>query len=552
MAKNNVYPEKIKQTTKKFAENEEKKKLVDSLIKKIAKEETYNAFKKIGYTQKDGYYFSYAAQKSGEEKEGGKGTQEGKVNVTISYPKKYSDESSSPAISFMQKVTTFGGKKLVSEMYVDVKDDTIEITYKNTEDSAFHQQSDGPTYAKRKLDGKVSLTNVNKPKTLEKEIRNFFSDICLAEAEYLSGTKIGIDDRIEKKQNASTVMENKFKMSLKTIVESDSEEIGKKIYNMVEESIKDKKIVVNTDKGKKELLKGDEEKEESEKVDEITTSPSGIGGPFNGEINPSDENIDTSSGGSYATVAGSPVKRKMGAKGQDGEVVANQDNTPNNYRVNESIKDTPYGQMRITRPTIIREGDGTYVQKVIFEPGQQNLNVPKGMKKNWTLGLHDVDVNSKEELEKTGHGELSKLDEEYKNKIRNLKRKFVVDEENEKNNINKRYIITPNLTKEEEKRRFKELVETKSFKSIKEENEISGDEYENYVNNKFAEANIDKEIESDLESTPACGIEDGFRVVPKGVNSIVMFKLSESDIKSNKTYIKDHFTNKIVLNPLHK
>jgi len=33
---------------------------------------------------------------------------------------------------------------------------------------------------------------------------------------------------------------------------------------------------------------------------------------------------------------------------------------------------------------------------------------------------------------------------------------------------------------------------------------------------------------------------------------MIVFRLSESDVKQNKTYIIDHFTNKLVLNPLFK
>ena len=90
MTKDKTYPDGIKKETEEFAKRKEIKKLIDKLIKEIAKDKTYKAFKKLGFTEKEGNYFVYAKGKEAEEKSGGKGTSEGKVNVTISYPKKFS------------------------------------------------------------------------------------------------------------------------------------------------------------------------------------------------------------------------------------------------------------------------------------------------------------------------------------------------------------------------------------------------------------------------------------------------------------------------------
>jgi hypothetical protein len=546
MAKNNTYPEGIKPETKEFSKRKEIKKLLDKLIKQIAEEETYKAFKELGFNKKEGNYFVYSGE---DENKGGIGTSEGKVNVTISYPKKYSgDENSAPLISNMQKITTFGGKKLVSEIYLNINNETLEITYKNTEDSVFHTS---------KLENKISIPNISKKENLKKELGKFFKDISKAEAEYLTGTKISQDDKIEKNQNASTVMENKFNITLKQLMESDFEELGSKIDKMVKESKSEEKeiggkIKVKTDKGEKELLKG-EESEEEDKVNEITTSPGGIASAFGGDINPTD-NQETSSGGSFPTLAGTPVnKRSLNLpKGQDGEVVANEDNVPKDYRVNENVEKTPYGQMHKKKARIVKESDGTYSIKVDMEPGY--LNVPKGMKKNYALGMHEKgEVNSKEELENTGHGELSQLDESYNKKLKLYKKKFTTNEENEKKGINKRYIVTEKLDKDQKIKRFKQLVETQLFNDIKDEYDyIPGESYDDYANKKFEAENSNDNIESNLNSTCACGEEEGFQIVPKTNTSLIMFKLSESELKENKMYIKDYFTNKIVLNPKYK
>jgi len=514
MAKETQYPLGTKKETKEFAKRKEIKKNVFQLVKQIAKEESFNAFKKKGYQEKDDGYFVYGKiNQKEEEKVGGKGVKENKINITISTPKKYSgDGDTAPAVSYFQKVLTIGGKKNISEIYVNVNNEILEVDYKNTEDSTFLQSNVGS------LKKKITITDITNIKNLKKQLKEFFKNISEAEANYLTGTKIAQDDKIEKSQNASTIMEKKY--SLKTLLEGNYNEVANKI---------------------KEISKA-----EKQIISEISTSPGGIAGPFNGEINPNN-NSDTSVGGAYATIAGSPIKRKLGAKGQDGEIVADEENVP----LNEKVKKTPYGQMTSPKPYIVKE-NGTYTVKVDFEPGDQNLNVPKGMKKNYALGMHGIDVNSKEELKKTGHGDLNKLNETFREKVSKVQRSFVLNEANEKLGINKRYIITEKFSKKEEMQRFKQLLETTNLEKLK-EYEVPGDKVEELSNKEFEQNQKKEEIEGSLESTPYCNDdEDGFVVTPKSNNSLIMFKLAESDVKQNKTYIKDHFTNKLVKNPLQK
>ena len=557
MAQEKTYPEGTKKETEEFSKRKEIKKLVDKVIKQVAEEKTYKAFKELGYTEKEGHYFVYAKEtdkESDEEKSGGKGTAEDKVNVTISYPKKYSgDEDTAPAISNMQKITTFGGKKLVSEIYLDIKGSTLEITYKNTEDSGFNVNSGS-------LEKKTSIPNISDSKEFKKKIETMFSEICKAEAEYLSGTKIGQGDKIEKNQNASTIMENKFKMSLKSLLEGDYESTGEAIHKLVTESQEDttvdKAVKVDTEEGEKELLKGDDEKStDGENVEEISMSPGGPMGATDG--NPAGK--ENSTGGAFPTLAGTPVNtRSLGvtSKGEEGSVVADADNQPKEYRVNEAILNTPYGEMHKKRGRMIRE-DGTYNVKVDMEPGY--LNTPKGMTKNYTIGMHgDAEVNSKEELAKTGHGELSQLDEAYNKNVKLARKKFVSNEDNEAKKMNKRYIVTSQLNEADQSRRFKQLIETKSFDNIREDKTITGNGFNDFASREFEANNSNQQcspepdMESQLDSTPACGCEDGFEMVPKGKTSLIMFKLSESDLKKNKAFIKDYFTNKMIPNPRYK
>jgi hypothetical protein len=144
-------------------------------------------------------------------------------------------------------------------------------------------------------------------------------------------------------------------------------------------------------------------------------------------------------------------------------------------------------------------------------------------------------------------GFVLNLNESRKKQL--IKRKFATLSENNNMGINKRYIITEKYSKEEQKNRWKELCENESFSDIQDyDNEISRETYSQEFNQEFEDNN--QSVESDLSNTCFSGEEEGFLDVPKCKGSMVVFRLAESDVKKNKVYIKDHFTNKLVKNPL--
>jgi hypothetical protein len=132
-----------------------------------------------------------------------------------------------------------------------------------------------------------------------------------------------------------------------------------------------------------------------------------------------------------------------------------------------------------------------------------------------------------------------------------MKRKFSSLAENEEKGINKRYIITEKLSKEDQVKRWKKLYENDCFCGIKDQGDdvTTRNEYEEEANKEFSANNP---IESDLCNTPFSGEEEGFVDVPKAKGSMIVFRISESDVKANKMYLIDHFTKKLVLNPLYK
>ena len=729
MKEDKLYPEGTVQQTEDFAIRQKVKKIVGENVEDIIKEETINAFKKLGYEEKDSYMFVVAAGgKDNKEKEIGKGTAEGKLVVTVSIPKMLNMGATKP-VSYMQKVTTFGGKKIISEIYMEIKDKNVYIDYKNTEAASLNTSSD--------LNKSGVISGIDNEKSFRKDFKNFFQPIAESEVEYLIGTKIGNDDKIEKNMNDSIVKENKYSMKLTDLFSSSFEDAESKINRVVNESLdemrfpsfvnqhtsfavssKNSKIVSDilfsigasfrtastgnytyyefesvadlgfaaeevskevplmystymekesdlnemrlkegkTDKTKgagtpattsgkptdSELIIGADEKLEEENIDETTTSGAGIGGPTE------------------------PSSFKYAAPGwsRDGKtpnLKANKYYTQ--VKMNESVQGTIYGSMRTKRPKLTRQSNGDYlfesgdpyIEKVEMEPGW--LNVPKGMNKPYVMGMHGVEVNSKKELSKTGHGNLNLLKEtgewdendsemqdwleslrQEVEKIENafpekvklnsirgfdkyqgpyaivkigdgnhkiwtaenypylwiedfpidntsdkdnnagfmgtseniidmlkghfgelnensklslIKRKFATLSENEEKGINKRYIITEKLSSEEQKNRWKKLYECDCFCGIKDDdNSVDRSEYEVSANKEF-EAN-NPPLESDLCDTQFSGEKEGYIDVPKAKGSMVVFRLFESDVNKNKMYILDHFTKKMVLNPLFK
>ncbi len=554
MEKEKLYPEGIVQQTEDFALRQKIKKIVGENIEDVIKEETIAAFKKLGYEEKDGYMFVVAAGgKDNKEKEIGKGTAEGKLIVTVSVPKMLNMGAVKP-VSYMQKVTTFGGKKMVGEIYLEIKDKTVYVEYKNTEAAAYHQSSEKDTYAPNKLNKSGIISGLENEKSFKKDFKKFFEPIAEAEAQYLLGTKIANDDKVEKNMNDSIIKENTYTMKLTDIFSSSFEEAGDKINNLVKESLeikeeKDKKDSVGTPKTpsgeptEKELVIGSEDKTQEDTMDEITASGGGA------------------AGGAYLTPH---------AFTSDGKTKAFNTNKSLGYtevQMNEAVKDTTYGMMRTPRAHKVRQEDGSY--KIIAEGSTKTPYVdvvemgpdgwpPKGMEHPFAIGKHGIKVNSPEELAETGHGELSQLekkenkslDESFGQTLNLIKRKFSSLEENEKAGINKRYIITEKLSKEQQSKRWKQLYENDCFCGIKDsDNTISRDDYEQQANKEF---NTNNQIESDLCNTQFSGEEEGFVDIPKAKGSMIVFRISESDIKANKMYLIDHFTKKMVLNPVFK
>jgi len=199
-------------------------------------------------------------------------------------------------------------------------------------------------------------------------------------------------------------------------------------------------------------------------------------------------------------------------------------------------------------------------------------------------GNPEVEINSQEELDIANYGthgkktgkkpaarpnlkkseaEAKKLEESYV-----PRRKFAINEENEKKGVNKRYIIADEVSQDKLNERWNQLCKFTKDESIEEKEVISesvvlglgfeSDETaEKTVSREEGEIQNEKEFEQNNLETPAASNSeecDDFEMIdkasPKGeVSSLAVYKIDKQDLQENKAYVIDHFTKKLVLNP---
>ena len=526
--KNN--PEKNDEQSSEFATNQELKSKVYDAIEEQLKDSTEKAFKSEGIKNRE-----IKDQKGeqgwnrGEYGDGstyGTGVAKGQCTVTINRVK-----GPKATNGFFEKNLSFGGKKMVIEIHVDidVESKTMDMTYKTTEDSFFrgHHDKKGPFMINDKLF--FEIDNVG---SFKKELKNKFDEFAVREANYILKTKLGIEDRTEKSIN-SMVENNMKKLSLTDIIKGDFDETIEKIM----ESTKKKEVDQNHPEVKAANTSGkllfDDEKDEEETVEEVTASAGGAGA------------------GAYLT----PNAFKKGGdfdKEMKEEV---------HEKLQERFNETPYSKKEKKR-ALKRENTNGWTTVELDADGY----APKGMNKNYALGLHGTDVNSAEEDKlSTGSpkGRAAMKGKQSKGLSESFdpnKRKFVTESEHEEKNINKRYIITHKKTAEEESNRWKNLSNFEKNSTIKIA-ESCGCPIDNGVSEKMVtreqgERDNEKEFMKRNTSVDHGDEINGKRiiVVPKP-NSLsgAEFKVFEEDyINESKSFILDLNSGNLVNNPNYK
>jgi hypothetical protein len=422
-----------------------KEKVMES-VRELLESTTEDAFSKLGYQRVEGKAGVY-----GDESEYGSGAKENKYQIRLAGKTK----------SNVEKQIIFGAKRLESQINIDYRDDVVVIEYKTTEAAAFRGANRDSKYTGT---GKAMMVNekatipVKSMKEFDKKLKEMFEDAAKREIEYLTSTKLGVEDRLEA-GTTSTVNENENitemeNLSLKSLLFGDEEPAtlneGKKSSENIQKvksantiPLKDVKPKSDkSDKGKFMFLdskKEDEIKKEDKEIAEDTGAGAGVtaSGPSG------------SGAGAYAT----PFAFKNTA-----------------YFKNKSSKrpkvDKDYNVVKETKGN--KDGFWSVVK---VDPDYHPLGMPF------------VKPGSKEEWNNTIKGDKTKykrmgLKEGVEKIVPPLnidltKKKIFSEEENKAKGINKRYLVTERTSDEYLKERWGKLSQFKTYETIKEAEEMN-------------------------------------------------------------------------------
>lgn len=516
-----------------FSEKQELKANVYDVIEKELLDSSEKAFKSEGFDAREpkdqkgeqgwnrGVY--------GDGSTYGTGVAKGQDTVTVNRTKGPRSTN-----GFFEKNLSFGGKKMVVEIHVDIDIDskTMDMTYKTTEQSAFRGFHDkkGPFMIDDNLFFKLDDMTAFK-----KELKKSFDKYAVREANYFIKTKLGIEDRTEKSIN-SMVESNMKKLSLGDILKGNFSETLDKIMESTKKEKNNPEVIDANSKGK--LLFDDLEEAEKKNGkayrDFFEKKMKGYGAKSPNELKPSEfKSIDIewkSKDETLEEVSAVGGAGSVGAIGYD----ANAFGKTNKRDFNE----TEYSKKDKKR-TIKRENNDGWTT-VELEPGSGY--VPKGMNKNYVSGKH-------EENKKT-------VSESFDPN----KRKFISESEHEEKGVNKRYIITPKRSSEEESDRWKRLAGFNKNETIRLA-ESCGCPTEDSVSEKSVTREEGEEMNKREFMKRNNNVDHGDKVDDKtvvvvdkpGSLSGAEFKVFEDEyLNENKAFILDLNSGNLVNNPNYK
>jgi len=276
----------------------------------------------------------------------------------------------------------------------------------------------------------------------------------------------------------------------------------------------------------------DDEEENKEAVDEVTASAGGAGA------------------GAYQT---------PGAFAKGGDFDDEMKDSPEKKNIHEELQkrfeETPYAKKDKKR-TLKREGNPDGWTTVELEPGSGY--VPKGMNKNYALGLHGAEVNSKEEdkLSKGSPKGRAAMNESFDPG----KKKFITESEHKELGVNKRYIITHKLSKDEEANKWAKLANFERNSTIRLAEScgcpVDDGTKEKMVSREQGEQENEREFMQRNNNVDAGDTLDGKEIVvvaKPGSLSGAEFKVFKDDyINESKAFILDLNTGNLVNNPNYK
>lgn len=516
-------PEKNDEQRSEFAKNQELKANVYDAIEEQLIKSTEEAFKSEGIKTREpkdakgeqgwnrGVY--------GDGTTYGTGVKKGQDTVTVNRVK-----GPKATNGFFEKNLSYGGKKMVVEIHVDIdcESETMDMTYQTTEQAAFRGYQDKKNGAYM-INSKQTF-KVDKITDFKKELKKVLDKFADKEAAYFVSTKLGIEDRTEKSINSMVEINNKMKkISLTDIINSNFDDTIDKIMESTKKDVDQNHPEVKDANTKGKLLFDDEE----ETVDEVTASGGGAGA------------------GGYLT---------PGAFGKGGDFDDEmKEGKDIHEKLQERFEETPYAN-RDKKRSLRRENNNGWTTVEL----DNNDYAPKGMDKNYAMGLHGVEVNSAEE-DKLSKGS-PKGRAAIKENFDPSKKKFVSLIENEEKGINKRYIITHQKSAEEESNRWKALSNFDKNSTIRLA-ESCGGETEGSTSEKMVsrEQGEDENMKEFMQRNG--GVDHGDKIDGKtvvvvskpGSLSGAEFKVFEDDyLNENKAFILDMHSGNLVNNPNYK
>jgi hypothetical protein len=428
---------------KQYIVGDDESKKTESFLKKTESENkllqyikdglisvTENEFKKLGYESIDPekYQGVYAGK---EAVKLGRGADENKFSVKLEGRTKNS----------IVKKTTFGAKRVESVVNIIYKDEHVDIQYKNTEAGFFR-----------------GVTN-NEKKTFkisDKDgITSFFKECAKKEIAYLTGTKLGVEDKNEK-STASIVSEQKIDpktiIAKKTIPLNQTDK-GDKNSNLPKDKklFFDNKVMKNekTDSGNKKSTVKCKKCEHQFNMLAVKESTQGC--------------VKCPKCGNSVTQK-DEVMKEITATGPTGSGAGSF--LTKNFLATNYAKNKLHKKPKIDRDyNVVKQNEWTTV-KVDPNPHPQ--------------GMPFVKPNSKAEFKANTTGDKDKLKRMGLNENVSqqpislkphdpLKRKIFSESDNKKLGINKRYLITEKTSDEYLKERWKRLVDIKLNETIEKE-----------------------------------------------------------------------------------
>ena len=417
-----------------------------TLAKELLESITEAEFEKLGFEKSDkiaGFY--------GTGKSYGSGTDQNKFGIRVAGKTNAS----------LEKQTMLGTKRVQSDISFQFNGKMVNVEYKTLEAGFF-----------RGVDIKhIPYTFIetiscdgSKKSDLEKQMKELFKKGAEKEVAYLTNTRLGVDDKLDK-GTASTVNENKIPMKKLTLKSLFSDEDITDSLNYIKES---------------------DSKDDIKKSKKLNTIPLDKTKPFGKKdgkapknkfllFDKKEKDVDKESLKKEDAGAGAGVTASGPAGAGAGAYL-----TPN------AFKATPYSQYKgkkkpaVTKEyNVVKENDGFW----------QTVNMD-ALQGTHPIGMPGVKPNSKEEWNATVNGDKNKLKrlglkegaEPSKivstKKLDLTKKKIFSEAENAILGVNKRYLVTEKTSDEYLKDRWKKLTNFRTFESINEGLEMEMQEEE--------------------------------------------------------------------------